>query len=196
MSFNLITILKSSILSELDLSLNVIFQHYDDLEAQLGYEPSFKQLEDHIFYHSHREEISDYEDYTCPSRSSTPEVEWVFNEVPEKSYEETFNELLEEISNKFPEYKNDIILHRGYHHCSRECEGMIFLCGNSYPNSNGGFTKCGYLTPYFLGVYHECEGDRSTYFSNKNSNSINKSHPKRRNKNSKSSKSWVKNNDF
>jgi len=63
MSFNLITILKSSILSELDLSLNVIFQHYDDLETQLGYEPSFKQLEDHIFYHSHREEISDYEDY-------------------------------------------------------------------------------------------------------------------------------------
>jgi len=156
MSFNLITILKSSVLSELDLSLNVIFQHYDDLEAQLGYEPSFKQLEDHIFYYSHQEEISI----------------------------------------KFPEYKNDIILHRGYHHCSRECEGMIFLCGNSYPNSNGGFTKCGYLTPYFLGVYHECEGDRSTYFSNKNSNSINKSHPKRRNKNSKSSKSWVKNNDF
>jgi hypothetical protein len=175
MSFTLNTIfqLKSAISNFGDLTLNVIIDVYDQLGDRLGYEPTLSQLAEELQFLSDNGVFDDkestdsgYESEVDSGVNSDSAIEWVDSSSPilEKPIEVL-------ISEDFPEYRNDIHLHKGYHYCSRDCEGAIFLCGNSYHNSNGGVTKCGYTTQHFIMIPHECEGSKDLYFKNTDSRS-------------------------
>ena len=190
MSFSLNTIfqLKTALVGHEDLTLNTIFDIYDRMGERLGYEPTLSQLQEELnFLYPYPEESTD----SGYASDTSDEVEWVFasssTAVPEKSIEV----LIEE---DYPEYRNDIHLHKGYHWCSRDCEGAIFLCGNSYYNSQGDVTKCGYTTPYFALIGHECEGVKDLYFKNRDSRSYSPYHNKTKfgRKGKHNSKAFVK----
>src|SRR5262249_40220099 len=123
--------------------------------------------------------------YLIENDPDDSEIEWV-TPLNDSELVSTPDTTQDEISLRFPEYRNDIHLHEGYHWCSCDCEGAIFLCGNSFYNSNGGVTKCGYCTPYLCNVAHECEGSKDLYFQNKDSRSY---RPYRKSNKSKSRKS-------
>jgi len=179
MSFTLNTIfqLKAALIGHEDLTLNVIFDIYDKMGDRLGYEPTLSQLREELefLFPVPLEESSD-----SGYDSDTSEVEWVSSSTP--ITEKPIEVLIEE---GYPEYRNDIHQHKGYHWCSRDCEGAIFLCGNSFHNSNGGVTKCGYITRHFALIRHECEGSKDLYFTNKDSRSY---HPYQKTKSSHKNK--------
>jgi len=196
MSFTLNTIfqLKSAISDFGDLTLNIIIDTYDQLGDRLGYEPTISQLAEELQFLSDNgvfdtEESIDsgYESEVEVDSEIDSEIEWVDSCIPKS---EKPIEVL--ISEDYPEYRNDIHLHKGYHWCSRNCEGAIFLCGNSYYNPNGSVTKCGYTTHHFIMIPHECEGSKDLYFKNTDSRSYHPYHPYSGSKSGRKSKHNIK----
>ena len=184
MSFTLNTIfqLKSALIGHEDLTLNVIFDIYDQLGERLGYEPTLSQLAEELEFR-YPAPLRESDDSGYNSEVDEDEIEWVDTTITSSHKIEKPIEVL--VSEDYPEYRNDIHLHKGYHYCSRDCEGAIFLCGNSYHNSNGGVTKCGYTTQHFIMIPHECEGSKDLYFKNTDSRSY---HPYPQSKSGRRSK--------
>ena len=178
MSFNLINIFRSTSESFKNLTLNQIIDYYDDL-CHFQPNPDMADLEAYIhadLYGSNTDSNSDH----------LADSEWSFNS--ESSPEPESLEVL--IEKDYPEYRNDISFHKGHHWCSRDCEGAIFLCGNSYYNKNGGVTKCGYIAHFYGAIPHVCDGHKELYFNSTDSRDIslplNLSSRTRRNHNNRS----------
>jgi hypothetical protein len=66
--------------------------------------------------------------------------------------------------------KNDASMHRDPHWCPRDCAGAQFICGCSYQNENGSWTKCGFIS-YSSDYSHSCIGSPDHYWSSSNPNS-------------------------
>src|SRR5579862_4202831 len=146
----------------------------------LGYEPTLSQLQEELQFLSDTGFFDTKESTDSGYESEVDsKIEWVDNSTSSPKAEKSIEVL---ISEDYPEYRNDIHEHKGYHWCSCDCEGAIFLCGNSYYNSNGDVTKCGYTTRYFALIGHECEGSKDLYFTNKDSRSY---HPYHKTKSSR-----------
>jgi hypothetical protein len=163
MSFNIINILWSSKLSSFGLTLNQLFDFYDDYTDRCNHEPSIPQLEKYISF-----KLSDDNYSSDVFNESIPDSDWSFSSsssTPEKSIEVLIDE-------NYPEYRNDISFHKGYHWCSRDCEGAVFLCGNSYLNKNGGVTKCGYIARHYVAVPHVCNGHKELHFNSIDSRDV------------------------
>jgi hypothetical protein len=69
-----------------------------------------------------------------------------------------------------PICRNDISMHNGFHYCSRKCSGATFICGCTYLNSSGSWTKCGFIS-YSDEHRHPCSGCPDHYFENSRSDS-------------------------
>jgi hypothetical protein len=194
MSFTLNTIfqLKAELVGLEHLTLNVIFDVYDTLSNRLGYEATLSQLSAELQYlfgnlnstfpivQKESTDSNSIIDSGYESDSSS-DIEWVSSDPsnPIQSIEVHIEE-------DFPEYRNDIYLHKGFHRCRHECEGAVFLCGNSFINFQNDVTKCGYIARSYSMVAHECPGSRDLYFENKDSRSY---HPYTKSKSNRRSKS-------
>jgi len=177
-----------SFLKDFDyLTLNKVFDYYDDLQGRLGYEPSMNQLWEEILFHESYDHLSEVESSIL---GEDDPIEWVSSFSESVVQSSSFDDMQGYIAQDFPEYKNDISMHRRFHYCSRDCEGALFLCGNSYYNNNGGVTKCGYITRQYLTVPHECMGSSDLHFSSSDSKSVN--NPPKKSKSCRSNKGFSK----
>jgi hypothetical protein len=188
LSFNTISLLQSALNGFEHLTLGTLFVTYVSLSEHLGYEATFTQLRAEVEHIQEVENnIPDLIDLTSSSddsgyeSDSSSDIEWVSGDPsnPIQSIEVHIKE-------DFPEYRNDIHLHKGFHRCRHECEGAVFLCGNSFINFQNDVTKCGYIARSYSMVAHECPGSRDLYFENKDSRSY---HPYTKSKSNRRSKS-------
>jgi hypothetical protein len=188
LSFNTISLLQSALNGFEHLTLGTLFATYASLSERLGYEATLSQLRAEVEHIQEVENnIPDLIDLTSSSddsgyeSDSSSDIEWVSGDPsnPIQSIEVHIEE-------DFPEYHNDILLHKGFHRCRHECEGAVFLCGNSFINFQNDVTKCGYIARSYNMVAHECPGSKDLYFKNKDSRSY---HPYIKSKSTRRSKS-------
>jgi len=182
MSFNILNILKTSSENMKSLTLNQIIDHYDDL-CLLQNDPTIWDLEIYINnIHSYPVDDSNSSVSSVEGDEPLADSEWSFCSKSEPEPEKSIEVLIKE---DYPEYKNDISFHKGFHWCSRDCEGAVFLCGNSYFNRNGGVTKCGYIARCYGAVPHVCDGHKELYFNSIDSRDTSLLHPLNRSNRSK-----------
>jgi hypothetical protein len=104
--------------------------------------------------------------------------EWVFSEdsCSEISFSSSDNNNLSD--HPISSCRNDVTMHHGTHRCSRSCKGATFICGCTYLNSSGSWTKCGFIS--YSGEHrHPCCGSPDHYFRSAESSSHTDSIPKR-----------------
>ena len=87
------------------------------------------------------------------------DTEWSFSdntsEISFSSSDNNFNDHLT--------CRNDVSMHQDFHYCHRKCSGASFICGCTYLNSSGSWTKCGFIS-YSSEHRHPCIGHPDHHF--------------------------------